>query len=201
MNAIQCGSEPAREGGLKFGGHFGAGRQPLHIPTALHRAAANPVGTLHGVGKAVVFQQGADHADGKTIAGTDGVDHRFHRHARDETLVQMGAVIRTVRAQFDRHGFGALVEVKRRDVGRVFETGQQAAFAQPRQHPMGEGGEAVDLANHLLLAGPQARAQVRVEGHAAPGIAHAGHQFERHFPRRFGQRRRNAGGVQVPGVE
>ncbi|MNH40562.1 hypothetical protein D3C79_1018970 [compost metagenome] len=90
-----------------------------------------------------------------------------------------------MRAELDCHGFGALVEVERGDVGRVFETGQQPTFAQPRQHPVGEGGEAVDFADHLPLAGPQARAQVRIERHAAPGLAHAAHQLERHLPRGF----------------
>ncbi|MNL01758.1 hypothetical protein D3C87_1222410 [compost metagenome] len=66
---------------------------------------------------------------------------------------------------------------------------------------MSEGGEAVDFGDHQSLAGPQARAQVGVERHAAPGIAHAGHQFEGHLPCRFRQRRRNAGGVQMPGLE
>ncbi|MNK97104.1 hypothetical protein D3C87_1174200 [compost metagenome] len=106
-----------------------------------------------------------------------------------------------MRPQLDRHGFGALVEVERGDVGRVVEPGQQAPFTQPRQHPMGEGGEAVDVGDHLLFAGPQARAQVRVERHAAPGLAHAGHQFERHLSRCFRQCRRNARGVQMPGLE
>ena len=41
----------------------------------------------------------------------------------------------------------------------------------------GEGGEAVDLGDHLPLAGPQARTQIRVERDAAPGVAHAGHQI------------------------
>ncbi|MNL18382.1 hypothetical protein D3C87_1395250 [compost metagenome] len=149
----------------------------------------------------MVFQQRADHADGKSITGTDRIHHCFHRHASDKTGIQLRAVISAVRPELDRHGFSALIEVERGDVGRVFETGQQATFTQPRQHPMGEGGEAVDLGDHLLLAGPQARAQIGVKGHAAPGFAHARHQFERHLPRRFRQRRRNARSVQMPGLE
>ncbi|MCY1276185.1 hypothetical protein D9M70_248440 [compost metagenome] len=149
----------------------------------------------------MVFQECTDHADGKPVAGADRVDHRFHRHAGDETLIKMSTVVSTVRPQLDRHGFGALVEVERGDIGRVFEAGEQATFAQPWQHPMSEGGEAVDFRDHQSLAGPQARAQVGVERHAAPGIAHAGHQFEGHLPCRFRQRRRNAGGVQMPGLE
>jgi hypothetical protein len=106
-----------------------------------------------------------------------------------------------VRTEFDRHGFGALIQIERGDVGRVVEAGEQATLAQTRQHPVGEGGEAVDLADHLLLAGPQAGAQVRIKRHAAPGIAHACHQLERHLPRGFRQRRWNARRVQVSSLE
>ncbi len=149
----------------------------------------------------MVFQQGADHADGKTIAGADGVDHGGYWHAGDKALIHVRAVISTMGPELDRHRFSALVEVKRGDVGRVLETGQQATLAQPRQDPVGEGGEAVDFGDHLLFAGPQAGAQVGVERHAAPGLAHARHQLERHLPRTVRQRRHNAGGVQVPCAE
>ena len=58
-------------GGPEFGIHLGPIGQPLHIPTALHRAATNPVGASHRVVDAVAFEQCADQADGKTIAGAD----------------------------------------------------------------------------------------------------------------------------------
>ncbi|MCY1459445.1 hypothetical protein D9M71_769210 [compost metagenome] len=106
-----------------------------------------------------------------------------------------------MRAEFDRHRLGALIEVERGDVGRIVKTGEQAPLAEPRQHPMGKRGEAVDLADHLLLAGPQAGAQVRIERYAAAGLAHARHQFERHLPGGFRQRWRDASGVQVSGIE
>jgi hypothetical protein len=110
-----------------------------------------------------MFQQGTDHPHRKAITGTDRIDDIGHRHAGDKTLIQMRAVISALRAKLDRHGLGTLIEIKRRNVRRIFKTGQQTAFAQPRQHPMGEGGEAVDLGDHFALAGPQARAQIRIE--------------------------------------
>jgi len=196
VQLIGCLYWPYRE----FSRQFGSGRQTFHITTALHRSTANPVGASHRLGKTLVLQQGADHPHRKSVPGPHRIDHGLDRHAGDKPLIQMGAVIRTLRPELDRYGFRTLIEIKRRDIRRVLKPGQQATFAQPRQHPVGEGGETVDLADHLPFAGPQARAQVRVERHAAPGVAHARHQCMGHFPRRRGQRRRNTGGVQVPGA-
>ena len=107
----------------------------------------------------------------------------------------MSAVIGALRAEFDRHGFGALVEIERGDVLRVVETSEQATFAQARQDPVGQSGKRIDLADHLRLAGPQGRAQVRVERHTAPGLAHLRHQLERQCASGIGQCWWNAGGV------
>ncbi|MNO91078.1 hypothetical protein D3C76_826180 [compost metagenome] len=178
-----------------------AQRQPFHVATRLHGAAAAPVATRHCLGYRVALQQRTEHADGKGIAGANGVHHMADRHWRHLAFALGAAEVGTGVAQLDHHQFHPLVEVERGDVCRGVLAGQQAALFQAWQNPVGLGRQGIDFAHHAALVRPQRGAQVGVERDTAPGGTHGVHQRMRQRPTALRQRRRDAGGVQVAGLQ
>ena len=128
------------------------GRQAFHVAATLHGQAANPVATGHGIGKAVILQQGADHADGETIASTHGVNDLAYRHSGDKPLILSRAVIRAVSSQFDHHGFDAkilrkIVAIRKQDADKRDEEQQliatyMAALGMLADTPLGQAAIA-----------------------------------------------------------
>ncbi len=83
-----------------------------------------------------------------------------------------GAEIRALRAKLDDHAARAPIEIELRDIVRLRVAGQDLAFADAGQHPVGQRGERVQPFDHRGARGPQRRAQVRIEGNRLAGGTH-----------------------------
>src|SRR3546814_4196444 len=98
----------------------------------------------------------ADDSYGKAVSGADRIDHLVNRTARHITAALVPTIeIRTLGAELDHDKPRAMAPVISGYVlGRVM-AGQDPAFGQPREYPIGGKRQAIDSLAHELLRRPQ----------------------------------------------
>src|SRR5258708_1525039 len=133
---------------------FGTRRQAFGIADHLDRQCADAVAARDGFFERLSFEQRANDAGGKTIARADRIDDVRDRLRRNDACIVRRAEIRALRAELDDHAARALAQIEARDVVRFRVAGEDLAFADAGQHPVGMRGERVQRGGHRFASMP-----------------------------------------------